>query len=159
MHRVILPLVVLAATACQPGAVPLSDDDIAAIRDLGYAYARANLAKDADAVVAVYADDAMEMPPNEAATVGKAAIRARYASWFQADVASIEFTINPAEIVGADGLAYARGTWTWTGVPPGMTDHVSEAGKHLAIARRQEDGSWLWTVAMWNSDPPSGQQE
>lgn len=155
----ILPLVVLAASACQPAAVQLSEDDMAAIRELGTSYARANLAKDADAVVAVYADDAMEMPPNEATTVGKAAIRARYASWFQADVASIEFTITPAEIAGANGLAYARGTWTWTGVPPGMTEPVSEAGKHLAIARRQEDGSWLWTVAMWNSDPPSAGQE
>jgi uncharacterized protein (TIGR02246 family) len=162
MRRKMYPLIVLVGAACQqpgPGAVPLTDQDMAAIRSLGEAYAEANLAGDADAVAAIYAVDAVEMPPNEPATVGRDAIRARYASGMEAGGQAIEFTVTSAEIDGMNGLAYDRGTWAWTGIPPGMTEPITGSGKHLIIARRQEDGSWLWTVVIWNSDTPLPQPE
>ncbi len=116
--------------ACQPGAAPLSDQDVTAIRSLGESYAQAVLAMDADAAAALYADDAIEMPSNEPATVGREAIRERYTGAFQLGMASSEFTLTSADIDGMDGLAYDRGTWTW-----------------------------LWTVAIWNSELPLPQPE
>ena len=154
MRRTMLPLIALAAAACQPAALPLSDEDIAAIRSLGTTYAQANLAMDADAVAALYVEDAIEMPPNLPARMGRDEIREAYASWFAAGVASTEFTLTSVHIDGVDGLAYDRGTWTWTGVPPGATESITETGKHLMIARRQDDGSWRWTAGIWNSDMP-----
>lgn len=107
--------------ACQPGPAPLSNEDVAAIKSLGTSYAEANLAKDADAVAAVYSDDAVEMPPNEPVTQGRAAIRERYAGYFALDVTSSEFTVTSLEIDGVDGLAFDRGSWSWTGTPPGAS--------------------------------------
>ena len=160
MRRIAFGALSLAwLVACQPAAAPLSDVDIAAIRDLGTAYAEANLAKDADAVAALYAEDAIEMPPNEPATVGRAAIRDRYAAGLELGGEAREFTLTSVEIDGMGGLAYERGTWTWTGVPPGMTEPITDTGKYIAIARRQEDGAWLWTAVTWNSDLPLPQPE
>jgi uncharacterized protein (TIGR02246 family) len=154
MRRMILPWMLLIAVGCQPGATTLTDEDIAAIRSLGTSYAEANLAKDADAVAAVYATDAIEMPPNRPAIVGVEAIRASYQSAFESGMESTEFTVTSVAIDGMNGLAFDRGTWSWTGTPPGMSEPVTETGKYLTIARRQEDGSWLWTADIWNSDTP-----
>jgi uncharacterized protein (TIGR02246 family) len=161
MRRVALASAALAVltTACQPSAGPLSEEDVASIRSLGAAYAAANLAKDADAVAAVYAEDAIEMPPNEPATMGRSAIRDRYAQGLELGGETLEFTVSSVEIDGSEGLAFDRGTWTWTGTPPGMTEPITESGKHISIARRQEDGSWLWTAVIWNSDTPLPQSE
>ena len=160
MRRLMLLLVVVAAAAaCQRGAATLTDEDIAAIRNLGRAYAEASLAGDADGLAAVYAEDATEMPPNAPATIGRAAIRNRYTSGLELSVESIEFTVTSVEIDGMNGLAYDRGTYRWTGSPPGTTEPVTEAGKYLAIAHQQEDGSWLWTAVIWNSDTPPPQPE
>jgi len=160
MRRLVLTAFVLTfLAACQPAAVPLSDEDIAAIRSLGTSYAQANLANDADAVAAVYATDAIEMPPNEPASVGSAAIRDRYAGSFELGVQTSEFTLTAVEIDGMDGLAFDRGTWAWIGIPPGMTEPITENGKYISIVRRQEDGTWLWTSTIWNSDTPLPQPE
>ncbi|MDH3479783.1 MAG: hypothetical protein OEO20_15915, partial [Gemmatimonadota bacterium] len=64
MRHMILPLMLVAVAACQPGAGPLTDEDVAALQDLGQAYVRGFSANDAGAVAAVYAERATEMPPN-----------------------------------------------------------------------------------------------
>lgn len=145
----------LLVTACQPAAGPLSDADVTALRALGQSYAQAVLAGDADAVASLYAEDAVEMPPSVPSRVGKDAIRAGY----QGGVPATAFTMTAVEIAGRADLAYDRGTWSWTGVMPGMAEPATEAGKYLAIARRQADGSWLWTAVIWNSDAPPPQMQ
>ncbi len=153
----VLSLAVLAA--CQPAAAPLSDEDVAAIRSLATSYAAANLAMDADAVAAVYADDAIEMPPNEPAVAGKSAVADKYASFFEQGVGADAFTVTSVEIDGMEDVAFDRGTWSWTGTPPGMSEPMTDSGKYMAIARRQEDGAWLWTAVIWNSDLPLPEAE
>jgi uncharacterized protein (TIGR02246 family) len=157
MQRLILPFVLLAAVACQPGAAPLSDEDVAAIEALGQAYAAAIVAGDAAAVAAVYADDAIELPPGHPVVVGRHAIQAAYDTAFGMGQAAMEFTMTPVTIEGVDGLAYDYSTWSWAGTPPGASEPITERGRSLAIASMQEDGSWRWVVVTWNSDtPPPG---
>jgi ketosteroid isomerase-like protein len=138
----------LPVLACQPAARPLSSADAAAVRGLGVSYAQAVLAKNADGVAALYATDAVEMPPNEPARVGKTAIRTAYANSGEASA----FTVTSAQVDGRDDLAYDRGTWSWTGKLPGSTQPSTLTGKYLAIARRQLDSTWLWTAVIWNDD-------
>ncbi len=146
----------ILAIACQPEVGPLSDEDIAAVRTIATSYAQAVLAGDADAVAALYAEDAIEMPADVPAREGRAAIRAAY----EAESAVIqEFTLTSVETDGRAGLAFDRGTWSWTGMPEGMTEPITLTGKWVGIAREQEDGSWLWTAAIWNSDAPLPQPE
>jgi len=161
MRRLAFAVLSLAflATACQPAGAPLSDEDVASIRSLATSYAQAYMAKDVEAVAAVYADDALEMPPDIPANAGKAAIRSMYEGAFGAAPDMGMMTLTPIEIDGMDGLAYDRGTWSWTGVMPGMTEAVTMTGKYVAIVRRQEDGAWLWTDVIWNGDQPMPQPE
>jgi len=141
---------------CEPEAAPLSPEDATAVRQIGLAYAAAVLAGDADAVVALYAADAVEMPPNSPTRAGLAAIRGGYEG--EMEVAQA-FTVTSAEVDGRGDLAYDRGTWSWTGIVEGMTEPVTETGKYVAIAREQEDDSWLWQAVIWNSDTPLPGQE
>jgi ketosteroid isomerase-like protein len=132
MRCIILPLILLVAVACQPGVGPLTDEDVAALRDLGQTYVRGFSANDAGTVAAVYAEGAVEMPPNIPARDGVDAIRAAYASYFEAGAETVEFTIREG----------------------GRTEPVTQTGKYLSIARRQEDGSWRYAAMIWNSDQP-----
>jgi len=150
MRRLVPALLTVAAlaTACKPQPAPLSNADVAAVRQLGQSYAQAVLKSDAAAVAALYADSAVEMPSDMPARVGKAAIQAAYA----AESGATAFTLVSHRTEGRGDLAYDRGTWSWTGRMPGQTAPVSETGKYLAIARRQADGSWRWTEVIWNAD-------
>ena len=154
MRRTFLPLILLIAVACQPTNTPLSDDDVAAIRSLGDAYAQAVLVADADAIAAMYATDATEMPPHLPATQGRDAIRARYETVLGPPMQFTDFTITPIQIEGTDGLAFDRGTWSMAATAEGMPEPIVDTGKYVMVLRRQEDGSWLWTVGIWNSDLP-----
>jgi uncharacterized protein (TIGR02246 family) len=122
-------------------------------------YAQAYMARDADAVAAVFTEDAIQMPPDVPAQVGIAAIRSFYEEAFGAATDMGEFALTPEEIDGMDGLAYDRGTWSWTGVMPNMTEAVTMTGKYLGIVRRQEEGAWLWAATIWNRDQPLPQPE
>ena len=160
MHRFALAALALTFWAgCAPGAVPLSDEDIASIRDLAASYAQAYTAMDADALTATYADDAIEMPPDVPARVGMSAIRNSWEEEFAAVSDIGQLTMTPVKINGMDGLAYDRGTWSWTGVMPNMTEAVTVTGKYLAIVSRQEDGAWLYAEMIWNGDQPTAQPE
>ncbi len=154
MRRMILPLILGVVPACQPAAAPLSEADVAALRSLDTSYAEAILNEDADAIAALYAEDAVEMPPNAPANVGREAIRAWYATAVFAAADYDDFAITPGEIDGVNGLAFNRGSYAFTTVSPGMTEPVTTTGKYLVIARKQPDGSWLWTADIWNADAP-----
>jgi uncharacterized protein (TIGR02246 family) len=159
MRRLMLPLILFVAAACQPAAAPLSDADVAAVRALGTSYAQAYLAKDPAAAAALFAEDGVEMPPNRPSNVGRDAIRAGWAAGFDAGVEASVFTLTSAAIDGEGGLAYDRGAYVWTGTAPGLPEPMTDSGTYVSIARRQEDGSWLYAAVIWHSDLPLPQPE
>ena len=150
---ILVPVTVLLAS-CQPEAGPLSEEDIAAIRDLGEReVVEALLAKDWDRFVATFTEDAVRMPPNEPLHQGREAIR----DWAEANWGPLtltEFTQTMLDVDGRGDLAYARGFYSATSDVPGLTEPVSDVGKVVAILRRQDDGRWLIAVAIYNSDLP-----
>ncbi len=147
-----LPLLaVLAASlaACAGGAASLSDADIAAIEEGSAAFVAATNANDWGGVAALYTEDAVLMPPNGPALEGQAAIEAFFAAYppFSG------FTLNPVEIDGRGDLAFVRGTYRLTLEIEGM-EPTPDTGKYIEIRRKQEDGSWLLAVDIFNSDIP-----
>jgi uncharacterized protein (TIGR02246 family) len=146
----------LLLTVSCGGSGPLSDEDIAAVRELAHSYQEAVLAKDAGAVAALYTEDATEMPPDTRARQGRPAILFAYEA---PGPTMSAFTVTSVETDGRDGLAYDRGTWKATIAVEGAEEPTTDTGKYLCIARRQNDGSWLWAIVTWNSDSPlPGQQ-
>jgi uncharacterized protein (TIGR02246 family) len=145
----------LVLSGCLADVTPLSDEDITMLESMTQAYRDAVLAGDADAVAAMFAADATEMPANYPVRQGREAIRAVYQ---QAGMAQ-EFQITIVHTDGVGGLAYQRGTFTGTFVVEGMEEPLVDDGKYLQVARKQDDGSWLWETVIWNSNLPlPGQQ-
>jgi len=97
--------------------------------------------------LSLYAEDAILMPPNEAAVQGKTHIQ----DWMQAFPPISNFQEQSLEIEGQGNLAYDRGTYSMTvaHVEAASTD---DRGKYLTIWRKQGDGSWKISRAIFNSD-------
>jgi len=127
----------------------LSEADRTAIRQAGETDMKMKNAKDWDGDLALYTEDAIELPPNQAAVQGKAAIRA----WYEAFPPFSNFQEQSLEIGGQGDLAYDRGTYSMTVTPPGAAP-IEDRGKYLTIFRKQADGSWKGVCVMFNSDLP-----
>ncbi|MGD2153820.1 MAG: SgcJ/EcaC family oxidoreductase [Gemmatimonadales bacterium] len=148
---------VLAGAACAgpaPVAGRLSEEDVAAINDLAERrMVEALLAEDFAAFAALFTEDAVRMPPNEPLHEGRAAIEAWTTSnW--GPLTTTEFTQRALEIDGRGDLAYVRGVYSATVEVPGVPEPITEDGKMLAILRKQPDGSWLVSRAIYNADAP-----
>ena len=148
MRRMILPLMLVMMTACRPEVGPLSDADIAAITGLHDATEQAVMARDWDALLSLYADDAVRLAPREAPALGRTAIRERLEPY--TDITFVERDNRIRKIDGSGDVAYVWSTVTQRTVWAGEDD-VSESGAEmLRTLRRQPDGSWRFTLDIWH---------
>ena len=136
------------SVGCQ-GPAGLSEADRAAIRQGCENYAKLVNAKDFKGAAALYAEDAIVLPPNQAAIQGRAAIQAD----LEASPPLSNFQLQSLEMEGRGDLAYDRGTYSMTVTPPGAAP-IEDRGKYVAIWRKQADGSWKCLRDIWNSDLP-----
>ena len=110
------------------------------------AYAKAQNAKDAEAVVAYYADDAQSLPPNEPVEVGKAAILAMT----KKDLAERNSgTISKFEVVDvfADGNLAVEVGRSITTKPDGSKSY----GKYISVFENR-DGKWICIRDIYSDD-------
>ncbi len=152
----------LTFAACQTAPTPEPKRDVAAdttaINALGDQYTVAANSNDAVAVAATFADDGIEMPPNQAAIDGRQAIQARYEALFKDN--AVKHAHTPLETQVAGDWAYQRGNYTNT-VTPKSGEPMEDSGKYLNILKRQPDGSWKIYRLMRNSNnpPPSAEDK
>ena len=124
--------------------------DEAAVRELSTSWAKAYNGGDAKAVAALYAEDAIFMPPGAPAVKGRAAILA----YMTKDIAGskaggVVFNVNPKTDAGVAGdLGWESGTYTVT-----VKGAVVESGKFLSVSRKK-DGKWHYIRDTYNSDAP-----
>ena len=145
---ILLAILVLAASGCAPQVDVEAEK--AAIRNL---HDQTAAASDAGDLAALYTDDAIVMPPNEPALVGREAIH----TWVQGlfEQFSVEETVTTEEVQVAGDWAFLRGTYTFTATPKAEGEPQEETGKCIHIVQRQPDGSWKNTRIIWNSDQPA----
>jgi uncharacterized protein (TIGR02246 family) len=157
-HRVsalgALVLVLPCLAACQAsGAAGLSDADKATLKQNDDVFAKSATAKNFGAAAALYTDDASILPPNGPAVKGRQQIQK-----FLSDFPPIsEFTFDIVDVDGRGDLAYVRGNYAMTIMPPDAAA-VHDRGKYLEIWRKQADGSWKITWDIFNSDTPAAGQ-
>jgi uncharacterized protein (TIGR02246 family) len=110
------------------------------------AWSKAYNQGDAAGCTAMYAEDAMMLPPNQPMVRGKQAIK----EFNQGMLDQIGGTISNRIIEsGLEGdLAYQVGTYVITDTK------TPDQGKFVNIFRRQQDGSWKLQVAIFNNDKP-----
>jgi ketosteroid isomerase-like protein len=153
IYVLLIILVTMAATACQPkGPAMLSDADKAAIKktaDQALAMFSAPT-KDWPAFVKfLYAEDGMALPPNAPPVKGHEAI----IGLIQTFPPFSDYRQESLEIEGFGNLAYDLETYSLTSAPPGIAP-FKDAGKLIWIWKKQADGSWKVWREMWNSDLP-----
>jgi ketosteroid isomerase-like protein len=143
----------LAATTATAQSAKLTDKDVAGIKASTGAFAKGVLAAEYAAVSNLYTETASFLPPHEKALAGRAPIEA----WMKGLPPVKEFKLDPVEIDGRGDLAFVKGTFTLTLLPPGAPGPITDVGKYVEIRRRQADGSWLIAVDIFNSDLPPPQ--
>jgi ketosteroid isomerase-like protein len=132
----------------------LSEGDLAAIRELsGPRLEEILMAEDWAGFAAAFTGDAVRMPPNEALHQGRATIEA-WATSNWGPLTMTEYSQEALEIDGAGDIAFARLSYSALAEVPGMPEPVAEVGKGIVILRKQPDGSWLVSHAIYNSDQP-----
>jgi ketosteroid isomerase-like protein len=151
----VLSLVFLAA--CTPAIVPLTDEDVTALNGVNAAFVEGVLANDCGATTALLAQNVVWMPANETIVEGRAAYRAMCEAGDSEQVPQ-DFTLTSLGIDGYGDLAADHGTWSQTFVSD-TAEESTVSGKYATIARKEADGSWLWTVVIYNYDAPPPQPE
>ena len=140
--------IVIIASGCQMTPKELSQADIAEIRKLEQEFLKAIVASDFDKAVALRTEDVIWMPPGAPTLEGRAALLQSLSS---SPVRPLNFTANPIQTDGLDGLAYNRGEYTYVGIVG--KDTLRESGKYLQIWKKQPDASWLIALDIWNANP------
>jgi len=148
----IFGVALLASLAFGPQAKPQTGGGDPAIRKIADEYAKATLAGDAKAIAALYAEDAVEMPPNQASIKGRAAI-ADYYGKLMSGAKFASFTLTHVESHASGDSAYDIGTYKETLTPAGATAPISDTGKYVVILKRT-GGAWKVAYAIYNSDQP-----
>ena len=130
-------------------ASPASADE-AAIRAQTTSWGKAYNGGDAKAVAALYAEDALLLPPGAPGVSGRAAIL----QYFTKDIADSKaagavFALDPKTDVGVSGnMGWESGMYKVT-----VKGAVVETGKFLSVSRKK-DGKWLYIRDTWNADAP-----
>ena len=117
------------------------------IQALENAWAAADNARDAAAVMAFYSDDARSMPNNAPTFVGKAAIQKDIESSLAKRKEGSTVSYETLEVFGNENLVTETGKITAKDV----TGTVTYTGKYMAIWEKR-DGKWLTIRDMNNDD-------
>ena len=134
----------------EPGIKALSDEDVAEIKTLYDEWVPAVKSRDWDTVANLYTEDTVVMPPNMPLVEGREAVKVFFANYPPLK----DMSFSPLEIDGYGDIAYVSGTYSMIIQPEGAPEPIHDTGKYLEIRRKQEDGSWLLAIDIFNSDLP-----
>ena len=111
-------------------------------------YSRGAAAGNADTMLAMYAPDAVVMPPSQKATTLDS-LRARFARIgpFRVSFATRSLTVNGP-------VAIESGIWSAIMSPPGSPLAIVRDGKYIAHWRKT-NGEWKLVEHIWNDDYPA----
>ena len=123
-----------------------------AIRRMGDEWARHWNAEDLDGVAAVYAADAVYLPPHHEAVHGRDAIREYLKAPLNRGVSDLAFEVTYIKQQGP--VAWDVGTYRMA-IPQNEGTTREDHGKYLTVWRRAGQ-NWLIAADAWSSDlPPS----
>ena len=148
-HRTCL-VVVLALAACAPQGTTTGQDtevDRQAIRELNDAYTAGVNSENADALAALYTDEAVLLWEGRPAVIGRSNIRAALTQFLGLGDFQMSATVEEVEVVGDLGYFWGSGRGT-------LTDSSGNESavdlRYLLVCKRQPDGSWKTSHHMNN---------
>jgi len=152
-------LVLIGLTlACQQPPPPSPPDtraaDERAVREADAAWSKAAAAKDVEAYLAFFAEDALVLPPNAPMLTGKESMRKGLSEEMANPGFSESWQASKAEASRGGDLAYSIGTYQVT-MKDAKGKPVTDRGKYMTVWKKQPDGTWKGLVVMANSDLPA----
>jgi ketosteroid isomerase-like protein len=146
-------LAVIALLACAQNAQPPDTAaDVDAINQVREREIAAFSGGDIDGVLAVFATDALIMPPNEPAVNGHDAMRTWAQGMWDQFTVSGRYASSNVTVAGDWAIEQYTGSLTLTPKAGGVA--MEEQFKGIHIYRRQPDGSWVIVQDIWNSNAP-----
>jgi ketosteroid isomerase-like protein len=142
------------AIVCPASAADTKSAIEKALRDLDAEWSAAAGAKDLDKTVSFYSDDAMVMPPNDAAATSKETIRKVWQDLLASSGLVISWKATKVEVAESGDLACLSGTYELTMNDP-SGNPVNDHGKYVEVWEKQADGKWKCGTDIWNSDLPA----
>jgi uncharacterized protein (TIGR02246 family) len=149
----LIPLVFLCCLGCQQGEEPATVDveaDIQAIKDSVAELESAVNAGDTDRGLALYADDAIEIRPNEPAAIGKEAIQRRGQQDFNEFALQDVYEVKGVKVSGDLGVAHLA--WSTAATPKAGGEPIKAKGNWIRVYERQSDGSWKCIYSIWSDE-------
>jgi uncharacterized protein (TIGR02246 family) len=140
------------AIACGSPATVDLEAEAQAVRERSRQWAAAVAAKDMNAIMDVYAPDAVQMVTNAPSAAGHAAIRSWFESWLMEPGVSNAFSGEKVEVASSGDMAYERGTYRFT--MDTAQGPVEDVGKYLTLWKKV-DGRWVAAIDIANSDLPA----
>ncbi len=143
--------IALAAGCGRTGPASGGTADSAEVRAVIDRISEADREGDLDAVMALYAEEAVLMPPEGPVVVGREAIGERYAAGFAEATLDFTTTHHETRVTGdwAFDRGITRGRYVWRdGRPP-----TPFSDKYLMILERR-DGAWKIARLIWNAYLP-----
>jgi uncharacterized protein (TIGR02246 family) len=143
----------LIASGCGSTPKDTRAADETTIRALDAQWAKSAAAKDLDATVGYYSDDASLLAPNSPIASDKQSIRESWNALLGPDT-SLTWQATKVDVAHSSDLAYVVGTYQlMTNDPKGSV--AADRGKFVEVWKKQADGSWKTVTDIFNSDLPA----
>lgn len=107
---------------------------------------------DAEALAALYTEDATALPPDGEMIQGRQAIEALWNGVFQMGMK--EVVLTTVDVFGTGDLAYEIG-WADLKFQPEGQEPISQKAKYVVVWKKSADGTWKLHVDIWNAAPPA----
>ena len=128
--------------------------DEAAIRGGMSSYEEALNASNTAAVMPLYTEDGVFMPPNNPSAVGKAAVRQAYDAVFKAITLHVKFTIAEVVVMSPE-WEFVRTNSAGTNKINATGATSAEGNQELFIFNKGEDGKWrIARYSFSTTNPP-----
>jgi ketosteroid isomerase-like protein len=149
VRRAAIAILLLTLAAASPASAAEAKGAEAVLLAGTEAWIKAYNAGDVDTIVAMYADDAIVMPPGVPALKGRAALRTYLPTELAAaKAAGVTLVLGKVRDAGVSGdLGWDSGDY----VVRDKSGAVVDSGNYLAVWRKV-GGKWLYIRDMWNSD-------
>jgi len=145
-------MVALLLTGCTQD---IREADAKALKDNEAQWNQDFVSKDAEKLVAHYADNAVLMAPGMPPSSGKDAIRKTLTEMLTDPVLSLKFQSSRVEVSKGGDLAYTQGSYTMTMTDPNTKQVVHDHGSYVTTYSRQADGSWKAVADIATSETPA----
>src|SRR5215472_17225363 len=123
--------------------------DEKAVREADEQWSKVAGAKDLDKTVSFYADDAVVLPPNQAAVTTKDGIRSLWKGFLDS-LTDISWKTTRVTMAKSGDMGYLIGIYEMT-----MKDGTKDKGKYCEVWKKQADGKWKVSADMFSSDLPA----